>query len=83
MKKFLLFISLIAVADGWDNRSILIAQTSTDTASVAPGASAAAENENKPELLKTSPNGIFRVIQDSEEFWIVTAADEKQRTKDR
>ena len=77
----MLFISLIAVADGWDSQSMLIAQTSTDTASAAPAASAAAENENKPELLKTSPNGMFSVIQDGEEFWIVTAADEKQRTK--
>ena len=32
-------------------------------------------------MLKTSPSGTFRVVQNGEEFWIVTAADENQRTK--
>jgi uncharacterized protein YecT (DUF1311 family) len=61
---------------------MLIAQTQSDAnASPSATASAAAEDENKPQVLKTSPKGTFRVVQDGEEFWIVTAADEKQRTK--
>ena len=32
-------------------------------------------------MLKTSPSGTFRIVQNGEEFWIVTAADENQRTK--
>src|SRR5437764_11732413 len=80
MNKLLLLLSLIAV--DWDKPSILIAQTQTEAkASPYPTASAAAEDENKPQVLKTSPSGTFRVVQNGEEFWIVTAGDEKQRTK--
>jgi uncharacterized protein YecT (DUF1311 family) len=32
-------------------------------------------------VLKTSPSGTFRVVQNGEDFWIVSATDEKQRTK--
>src|SRR5690349_15006187 len=80
MNKLLLLLSLIAV--DWDNPSILIAQTQSEAkASPSATASAAAEDENKPRVLKTSPSGTFRVVQNGEEFWIVTAADENQRTK--
>jgi uncharacterized protein YecT (DUF1311 family) len=82
MNKLLLLLSLIAVDCGWDNRSKLIAQTQSEAkASPSATASPAAGDENKPQVLKTSPSGTFRVVQNSEEFWIVTAADEKQRTK--
>ena len=82
MNRLLLLLSLIAVDCGWDNHSMLIAETqSAAKASPSPTASAAAEDENKPQVLKTSPSGTFRVVQNGEEFWIVTAADEKQRTK--
>ena len=82
MNKLLLFLSLIAVACGGDNRSMLIAQTQSEAkASPSATASPAAEAENKPQVLKTSPSGTFRVVQNGEEFWIVTAADENQRTK--
>ena len=80
MNKLLLLLSLIAV--DWDNPSILIAQTQSEAkASPSATASAAAEDENKPQVLKTSPSGTFRVVQNGAEFWIVTAADENQRTK--
>ena len=82
MNKLLLFLSLIAVDCGWDNHSMLIAQTQSEAkASPSATASPADEDENKPQVLKTSPSGTFRVVQNGEEFWIVTAADEKQRTK--
>ena len=82
MNKLLLLLGLIAVDCGWDNHSMLIAETQSEAkASPSPTASAAAEEENKPQVLKTSPSGTFRVVQNGEEFWIVTAADEKQRTK--
>lgn len=82
MNKLLLLLSLIAVDCGWDNHSMLIAQTEPEAkASPSETASPAAEDENKPQVLKTSPSGTFRVVQNGEEFWIVTAADEKQRTK--
>ena len=82
MNKLLLLLGLIAVDCGWDNHSMLIAETQSETkASPSATASAAAEDENKPQVLKTSPSGTFRVVQNGEEFWIVTAADEKQRTK--
>jgi uncharacterized protein YecT (DUF1311 family) len=82
MNKLLLLLSLIAVDCGWDNHSMLIAQTESE-AKASPSAtpSAAAEDENKPQVLKTTPSGTFRVVRTGEEFWIVTAADEKQRTK--
>lgn len=82
MNKLVLLISLIAVDCGWDNHPIVMAQTKSE-AEALPSATApaTAEDENKPQVLKTSPNGTFRVVQDGEEFWIVTAADEKQRTK--
>jgi uncharacterized protein YecT (DUF1311 family) len=82
MNKLLLLLSLIAVDCGWDNHSMLIAQTESEAkASPSATASPSAEDENKPQVLKTSPSGTFRVVQNGEEFWIVTAADEKQRTK--
>jgi len=82
MNKLLLLLSLIAVDCGWDDHSMLIAQTESE-AKPSPSATAspAAGDENKPQVLKTSPSGTFRVVQNGEEFWIVTAADEKQRTK--
>lgn len=82
MNKLLLLLSLIAVNCGWDSQSMLIAQTESEAkASPSATTSAADENENKPQVRKTSPSGTFRVVQDGEEFWIVTAADENQRTK--
>ena len=82
MKKLLLLLSLIALDCGWDSPSMLIAQTESEAkASPSATTSAADENENKPQVLKTSPSGTFRVVQNGEEFWIVTAADENQRTK--
>src|SRR5258707_11625059 len=82
MNRLLLVLSLIAVDCGWDNHSMLIAETQSEAkASPSPTASPAAEDENNPQVLKTSPSGTFRVVQNGEEFWIVTAADEKQRTK--
>jgi uncharacterized protein YecT (DUF1311 family) len=82
MNKLLLLLSLIAVDCGWDNHSMLIAQTESEAkASPSATASPGAEDENKPQVLKTSPSGTFSVVQNGEEFWIVTAADEKQRTK--
>jgi uncharacterized protein YecT (DUF1311 family) len=82
MNKLLLLLSLIAVDCGWDSVSMLAAQTQSDAkASPSATASPAAEDENRPQVLKTSPSGTFRVVQNGEEFWIVTAADEKQRTK--
>jgi uncharacterized protein YecT (DUF1311 family) len=82
MNKLLLLLSLIAVDCGWDNHSMLIAQTQSE-AKASPSATAtpAAEDENKPQVLKTSPSGTFRVVQNGEDFWIVMAADENQRTK--
>ncbi len=82
MNRLLLVLSLIAVDCGWDNHSMLIAETQSQAkASPSATASPADEDENKPQVLKTSPSGTFRVVQNGEEFWIVTAADEKQRTK--
>lgn len=81
MNKLLLLLSLIAVDCGWNSPSMLVAQADSDAkASASATASAAAEAENKPQVLKTSLSGTFRVLQNGEEFWIVTA-DEKQRTK--
>lgn len=81
MNKLLLLLSLIAVDCGWNSPSMLVAQADSDAkASASATASAAAEAENKPQVLKTSLSGTFRVVQNGEEFWIVTA-DEKQRTK--
>ena len=82
MNKLLLILSLIAVDCISNSSAVLIAQTQPDAkASPSATASAAAEDETKPEVLKTSPSGFFRVVQNGEEFWIVSAADEKQRTK--
>jgi uncharacterized protein YecT (DUF1311 family) len=82
MNKLLLLLGLIAVDCGWDNHSMLIAETQSEAKASSPAtASPAAEDENRPQVLKTSPSGTFRVVQNGEEFWIVTAADEKQRTK--
>jgi uncharacterized protein YecT (DUF1311 family) len=82
MNKLLLLLGLIAVDCGWDNHSMLIAETQSEAkASPSATASPAAEDENRPQVLKTSPSGTFRVVQNGEVFWIVTAADEKQRTK--
>jgi len=82
MKKLLLLLSLLVVDCGRDNHSILIAQTESEAkTSPSATASAAAEDENKPQVLKTSPSGAFRVVQNGEDFWIVTAAEENQRTK--
>ena len=82
MNKLLLLLSLIAVDYGWNSSSMLIAQTQSEAkASPSATASAAAEDENKPQVLKTSPSGKFRVVENGEEFWIVTVADENQRTK--
>ncbi len=82
MNKLLLLLSMIAVDYGCNSSSMLIAQTQSEAkASPSATASAAAEDENKPQVLKTSPSGTFSVVQNGEEFWIVTAADENQRTK--
>jgi uncharacterized protein YecT (DUF1311 family) len=82
MNKLLLLLSLIAVDWGWKSQSMLIAQTQSEpNPSPSATAYAAAEDENKPQVLKTSPSGKFRVVENGEEFWIVTAADENQRTK--
>ena len=82
MNKLLLLLSLIAVDFGWDNRSMVLAETQPEAkASPSATASPAVEDENKPQVLKTSPSGTFRVVQNGEEFWIVRAADENQRTK--
>jgi uncharacterized protein YecT (DUF1311 family) len=82
MNKLLLLLTLIAVNCGWDSPSMLIAQTESEAkASPSATTSAADEDENKPQVLKTSPSGTFRVVQNGGEFWIVTAANENQRTK--
>jgi uncharacterized protein YecT (DUF1311 family) len=82
MNKLLLLIIVIAVDCGWDSPSMLIAQTQSEPNSPPSAtASATGEDENKPQVLKTSLSGAFRVVQNGEEFWIVTADDEKQRTK--
>jgi len=82
MNKLLLLLSFIAVDCGYDNHSILIAETQPEAkSSRSATASVSAEDENKPQVLKTSPSGMFRVIQNAEEFWIATAADENFRTK--
>ena len=82
MNKLLLLLSLIAIECGWASRPMLIAQTQSDTkASPSETALPTADDETKPQVLKTSPSGTFRVVEDGEDFWIVTAADEKQRTK--
>jgi uncharacterized protein YecT (DUF1311 family) len=82
MNKLLLLLSVIAIECGWDSRSMLIAQTQSNAkASPSETASPRAEDETKPQVLKTSPTETFRVVEDGEDFWIVTAADEKQRTK--
>lgn len=84
MNKLLLLLSLTAVDCGWHNHSMLVAQTQSEAkASPSATASPAAEDENRPQVLKTSPSGTFRVVQGGEEFWILTAADENQRTKMR
>jgi len=82
MNKLLLVLSLFAVDCGWDNPSMLIAETQSEV-NVSPSATASgtAEDENKSHVLKTSPSGTFRVLQNGEEFWILTAADKNQRTK--
>jgi len=82
MNKLLFLFSVIALGCGWDSQSILIAQTQSE-ANPSPSATASApdEDDNKPRLLKTSPSGTFRVVENGEEFWIVTVADENQRTK--
>jgi len=73
MNKLLLLLGLIAVDCGWDNHSMLIAEMQAQ-AKPLPSATAspAAEDENKPQVLQTSPSGTFRVVQGGEEFWIVT-----------
>ena len=82
LNKLPLLLSLLAVDCSWNNHSILIAQTQSEAkASPSATALAATEDENKPQVLKTSPSGAFRVVQNGQDFWIVTAADEKQRTK--
>jgi uncharacterized protein YecT (DUF1311 family) len=82
MNKLLFLLGLIATDCAWDNRSMLIAQTESEgKASPSTTAPATTADENKPQVLKTSPSGTFRIVQDGEEFWIVTSADEKQRTK--
>jgi uncharacterized protein YecT (DUF1311 family) len=82
MKKLLLLLSVIAVGCGWESQSMLIAQTQSEAGPSPPAtASAAANDENKPQVLKTSPSGTFRVVQNGDEFWIVTAAAENQRTR--
>lgn len=82
MNKLLLLLILIAIDCSWRSPSMLIAQTRSEAkASPSETALAATEDENKPQVRKTSPSGTFRVVQNGEEFWIVTAADENQRTK--
>ena len=82
MNKLLFLLTMIAVESAWDSQPMVFAETeSRAKASPSATASAAADDENKPEVLKTSPGGTFRVVQDGEEFWIVTSADENQRTK--
>src|SRR3982750_3213237 len=82
MNKLLFLLTLIAVDCAPDKLSMLIAQTESPTKISPPAtASAAADDENKPQVLKTSPSGTYRVVQDGEEFWIVTSADQNQRTK--
>ena len=82
MNKLLLLLILIAIHCSWRSPSMLIAQTRSEAkASPSETALAATEDENKPQVRKTSPSGTFRVVQNGEEFWIVTAADENQRTK--
>ena len=82
MNKLLFLLTMIAVESAWDIQPMVFAETeSRAKASPSATASAAADDENKPEVLKTSPGGTFRVVQDGEEFWIVTSADENQRTK--
>ena len=82
MNKLLFLLSLIAVDCAWDKPSMLIAQTeSLAKASPSATASAVADDKNKPQVLKTSPSGAFRVVQQGEEFWIFTSADENRRTK--
>jgi len=82
MNKLLFLLTMIAAESAWDTQPMVFAETeSRAKASPSATASAAADDENKPEVLKTSPGGRFRVVQDGEEFWIVTSADENQRTK--
>ena len=82
MNKLLLVLSLFAVDCGWDNPSMLIAETQSEV-NVSPSATASgtAEDENKSHVLKISPSGTFRVLQNGEEFWILNAAGKNQRTK--
>lgn len=82
MNRVLLLVSLFAIDCSWHSMSPLAAQTAPDAkTSPSPTGSTAAGDENKPQVLKTSPRGMFRIVEDGEDFWIVTAADEKQRTR--
>ncbi|MGE5207724.1 MAG: lysozyme inhibitor LprI family protein [Alphaproteobacteria bacterium] len=82
MNRLLLALSLTLVEWAYGAQSMLIAQTRSEASpSASATASASDGHDTKPQVLKTSPSGMFRVLQDGEDFWIVTAADEKQRTK--
>ncbi len=61
---------------------LFVALTGFGQAATALGAPVSSSaDEEKPQILKTSPSGAFRIIQSGEDFWIVSAADEKRRTK--
>ena len=81
MNKLLLFLGLIAVDCGWDNHSMLIAETQSERKLASlqrhrrrprTRETASAEDESERDVC---------VVQNGEEFWIVTAANENQRTK--
>jgi uncharacterized protein YecT (DUF1311 family) len=79
MNRLLISVSLIALQWGYGAREV-IGQVQSE-AKASPSMAVTAEDDNKSEVLNTSPSGMFRVVQNGEDFWIVTAADQKQRTK--
>lgn len=73
-----------AVLGCWTSASVLVAQTESNASpneATSPDRNAPANEDNKPQVLKTSPSGAFRVVQTGEEFWIVSGANENQRTR--
>ena len=48
-----------------------------------PGEATAPPNKenDEPQVLKTSPTGAFRIVEDGEEYWIESTATASDRTK--
>lgn len=63
---------IILVALGCASPSVTRAQTPSPSPP---------EDDNKPQILKTSPSGAVRVVENGEDYWIVSGADEKARSK--